>query len=53
MGNCRCMVWEQWPVPFCGFDCVDNEKWKVWADYGGNFVNDELMERIDRTIGIL
>lgn len=30
----RCTVWEQRPVPCRGFDCEDNEKWKVWADYG-------------------
>jgi len=31
-----------------GFDCEDNEKWQVWADYGGKIVNDRLMERIDK-----
>lgn len=44
----RCIVLEQRPVPCRGFDCEDNEKWKVWADYGEKVVNDGLMERIDK-----
>jgi len=27
--NYRCTLWEQRPVPCRGFDCEDNEKWKV------------------------
>lgn len=29
-----------------GFDCKDNEKWKVWEDYGEMAVNEGLMEQI-------
>ena len=36
----RCTVWEQRPVPCRGFDCEDNKKWQVWADYGEKIVND-------------
>ena len=35
-------------MPCRGFDSEDNEKWKVWADYGKMIVNDGLMERIDK-----
>ena len=44
----RCTVWEQRPVPCLGFNCEDNEKRKVWADYGEKIVNDGLVERIDK-----
>ena len=27
-------------MPCRGFDCEDNEKWKVWEDYGEKIVND-------------
>ena len=43
------MVWEQRPVPCRGFDCEDNEKWKVWADYEKKVINPELMEQIDES----
>ena len=45
----RCMVWKQRPVPCHGFDCEDNEKWQVWADYEKRVVNHELMEQINES----
>jgi len=47
--NYRCRVWEQRPVPCRGFDCKDNEKWKVWEDYGEMVVNEGLMEQIEES----
>lgn len=29
----HCVVHQHRPVPCRGFDCKDNEKWKVWLDY--------------------
>lgn len=43
----RCTVWEQRPVPCRGFDCEDNEKWKVWEDFVEMVINDEMIEHID------
>ena len=35
-------------MPCQGFDCEDNEKWKV-RDYGGMVVSEELMEQIEES----
>ncbi|MBC2702729.1 MAG: YkgJ family cysteine cluster protein [ANME-2 cluster archaeon] len=43
----RCTVWEQRPVPCRGFDCEDNEKWKVWEDFIEMIINDEMIKQID------
>jgi len=45
--NYRSMVWEHRTMPCRGFDCKDNEKWKVWQDYGEMVVNERLMEQIE------
>jgi len=34
-------------VPCRGFDCEDNEKWKVWEDYVKMVINDEMIKQID------
>ncbi|CAG0953832.1 hypothetical protein METP3_00370 [Methanosarcinales archaeon] len=44
----KCTVREQRTVPCRGFDCKDNEKWKIWVDYEKKIIDPELMERIDR-----
>ncbi len=44
----RCTVREYRTVPCRGFDCRDNEKWKVWEDYERNILNNELMKKIDQ-----
>jgi len=43
----RCTVWEQRPVPCRGFDCEDNEKWKVWEDFVEMVIHDEMIKQID------
>ncbi len=42
-----CSVHQHRPVPCCGFDCKNNEKWQVWQDYEKKILNPELMEKID------
>lgn len=44
----RCTVREHRTVPCRGFDCKNNEKWKIWLDYEKNILNLELIEKIDR-----
>jgi len=34
-------------VPCRGFDCEDNEKWKVWKDFVEMAINDEMIKQID------
>jgi len=43
----RCEVHEKRPVPCRGFDCRENEKWKVWLDYDLAVLNEELADSID------
>jgi Fe-S-cluster containining protein len=47
----KCSVHENRPVPCRGFDCRDNEKWRVWNDYDRRILNPELMERISHSNG--
>ena len=42
-----CTVHQHRPVPCRGFDCQNNEKWKVWQDYDKGIINPELMKGID------
>lgn len=44
----QCEVYENRPVPCRGFNCEDNEKWKVWLDYDKKTINPELIEKINR-----
>lgn len=44
----QCPVHENRPVPCRGFDCKDNEKWKVWLDYQKKIINPELIEHINQ-----
>jgi len=44
----KCKVYENRPVPCRGFNCKDNEKWKVWLDYDKKIINPELIEKINR-----
>lgn len=50
--NYKCKVRENRPVPCRGFDCRNNEKWKVWQDYEGNIINPKLVESINENEGI-
>ncbi|HYN44643.1 MAG TPA: hypothetical protein VER35_01460 [Candidatus Limnocylindrales bacterium] len=47
----KCTVRENRTVPCRGFNCRDNEKWKVWIDYEKGMINPELVEKVDREIG--
>jgi len=47
----QCTVHESRPVPCRGFDCKDNEKWKVWVDYEKKIINQELIEQISQSNG--
>ncbi len=44
----KCTVYEHRTVPCRGFDCQENEKWKVWLDYDKKLINPELMEKINQ-----
>jgi len=44
----QCTVHESRPVPCRGFDCKDNEKWKVWTDYEKKIINLELNEQLQK-----
>ncbi|MCD4737584.1 MAG: YkgJ family cysteine cluster protein [Bacteroidales bacterium] len=46
----KCTVREHRTVPCRGFDCQDNEKWKVWLDFEKKIINPELMENIEKEI---
>lgn len=43
-----CTIRENRSAACRGFDCRDNERWKVWLDYDKRIINNELMERIDK-----
>ncbi len=45
-----CTVREHRTVPCQGFDCRDNEKWKVWLDYEKGVINPELMDRVNEEV---
>lgn len=47
----KCTVREQRTVPCKGFDCKDNEKWKIWIDYDKRMINPELTEKVDKENG--
>jgi len=47
----KCTVREHRTVPCRGFDCKNNEKWKVWQDYEKGIINPELAEKIEKEIG--
>jgi Fe-S-cluster containining protein len=47
----KCTVREHRTVPCRGFDCRDNEKWKVWEDYEKEIINPELAEKIEKENG--
>ena len=47
----QCTVHESRPVPCRGFDCKDNEKWKVWVDYEKKIINQKLIEQINKGNG--
>jgi Fe-S-cluster containining protein len=44
----KCTIYEHRTVPCRGFDCRDNERWKVWLDYEKTVINPELMEKIKK-----
>ncbi len=44
----KCTVREHRTVPCRGFDCRDNEKWRVWVDYEKKIINPELMGKIEQ-----
>ncbi len=44
----KCNVREHRTVPCRGFDCKDNEKWKVWQDYEKGIIDPELAGKIEK-----
>jgi Fe-S-cluster containining protein len=44
----KCTVREHRTVPCRGFDCRDNEKWRIWLDYEKKILSPELRGRIDK-----
>jgi Fe-S-cluster containining protein len=44
----KCKVYENRPVPCRGFNCKDNEKWKVWLDYDKKIINPKLIKKIKK-----
>jgi Fe-S-cluster containining protein len=46
----RCTVREQRPVPCRGFDCQDNEKWRVWRTTI-KIINPALIEETNEKVG--
>lgn len=42
----QCSVHDKRPVPCQGFDCRDNEKWKVWDDFADKQLNPKFEETI-------
>jgi Fe-S-cluster containining protein len=42
----KCTINAHRTVPCWGFDCRDNEKWKVWLDYEKKVINPEFMDKI-------
>ncbi|MCF6155917.1 MAG: YkgJ family cysteine cluster protein [Candidatus Brocadia sp.] len=45
----HCSVHEHRPVPCRGFDCKDDKRWKVWADYNRKVLNPDLNEQINQS----
>ena len=43
----QCSVRDNRPVPCRGFDCRNNEKWKVWLDFEKKVINTELIQSIE------
>jgi Fe-S-cluster containining protein len=48
--TCRCTVYEYRPLPCRGFDCHDNEKWRVWLDYEQKVFNEQLAAENDEKL---
>jgi Fe-S-cluster containining protein len=46
----RCTVREHRPLPCRGFDCHDNEKWRVWLDYGKKIINSALVKESNENV---
>ena len=47
----ECTVREHRPVPCRGFDCRDNERWKVWEDFEKQIINPELQAALAKSEG--
>lgn len=47
----KCTVRVHRPVPCRGFNCRNNEKWKVWQDYGRKIINEKVIENINQFNG--
>lgn len=43
-----CTIREHRSVACRGFDCRDNERWKVWLDYDNMIINPELMDKVEK-----
>jgi hypothetical protein len=43
----HCGVHNIRPVPCRGFDCMNNDKWRVWLDYDLTILNEDLAGAID------
>ena len=49
--NYKCTVYEHRTVPCRGFNCKDNERWKVWADYEKKVIDPDLTKNIEKDNG--
>ena len=45
----QCSVHAHRPVPCRGFDCDNNNRWKVWKDNDRKYLNSELSDQIIKT----
>jgi Fe-S-cluster containining protein len=45
----QCTVRNNRPVPCRGFGCQDDIRWKVWADYEKQLLNNEMIEQIEKS----
>jgi hypothetical protein len=47
-----CAIYEHRPVPCCGFDCQNSEKWQLWLDFDNNILDTEFYEKIKESCKI-
>ncbi|MGA1870573.1 MAG: YkgJ family cysteine cluster protein [bacterium] len=44
----RCKAYHHRPVPCRGFDCLNDDKWKIWQNYEKKIMNPELIEKVNQ-----
>lgn len=48
--TCQCTIYDQRPVPCRGFNCQENEKWRVWQDYEQKILNTQLVAETNENV---